>query len=204
MSKVKRGTAAEYLVKAHALLEHFNVFSEGNQDSKCDLILEKSGKLYRVQVKIVDPQGKLPTRKLTHSKTQHKQSWYTKADIDYFAAVDLVTFDVYMFPVTFTQNFSSSISVQLHGELYRNNFNLQEPYVGNDISALPQVGETFGNGNTELGHKPSVETLRGASKGIFIPDVYGIPGIDGVKQIYDEDKVQTPNTFNGGVEKRSE
>lgn len=159
MSKVKRGTAAEYLVKAHALLEYFNVFSEDNQDSKCDLILEKSGKLYRVQVKIVDPQGKLPTRKLTHSKTKHKQSWYTKADIDYFAAVDLVTFDVYMFPVTFTQNFSSSVSVEKHGEPYRNNFNLQEPYIGNDVSALPQVGETFGNGDAELA-EPVIEDFR--------------------------------------------
>ena len=193
MSKVKRGTAAEYLVKAHALLEFFNVYSEDNQDSKCDLILEKGGQLFRVQVKIVNPQGNLPTRKLTHSKTQHKQSWYTKADIDYFAAVDLVTFDIYMFPVTFTQNFSSSISVEKHGEPYRNNFNLQEPYSGNAIEELPQVDEIFGDDNVELGDKPSVETLREASK-IQVAD----------DPNYDEDKVQTPNTFNGGVEKRSE
>ncbi len=49
---------------------------------------------------------------------------------------------------------------------YKNNFNLLEPYVGNYISASPQVGETFGNGNTELADesRASVETLRETPK----------------------------------------
>ncbi len=110
MSKVKRGTAGELIVKAKALLNGFNVFENSNEDSKSDLILEKENRLYRVQVKLINPQGQLPVRKLTHSKTAHKQYHYTPQDVEYFAAVDLVTFDVYMVPIQIVNKYTSCIT----------------------------------------------------------------------------------------------
>jgi hypothetical protein len=180
MSKVKRGTAGEYIVKAKALLAGFNVYCEGNQDSKVDFILEKNHLLYRIQVKIINPQGNLPVRKLTHSKTNHTQSWYSKKEIDYLCGVDLATFDVYLFPLSLTEKFTGQISVSKHGNTYKNNFDLLEPYFGNIISGSPQVGEPSGDGDTELAgeSRASVETLRETPKLI---------------NEHGEDKVQTTN-----------
>lgn len=180
MSKVKRGTAGELIVKAQSLLQGFNVFENTNEDSKIDLILEKDFLLYRIQVKIVNPQGQLPVRKLTHSKTRHKQHLYTKDEIDYFAGVDLKTFDIYMVPMSHAKSFTSVLTAWKLLP-YKNNFDLQEPYNGNIISASPQIGETCGNGNTELASESwaSVETLREIPK---------------VSSNYGKDKVQTTNT----------
>lgn len=174
MSKVKKGLAAEHIVKAKFLLEGFNVYEEVNYDSKCDLIVETNNQCYRLQIKVTNSNNELTFRKLTHSKTQHKQHHYSCLDVDYFVGVDVNTFDLYILPITKITRSSKKTHLL---EEYKNNFNL-EPCCGNAVSADPQVGEAFDNGNTELGVKPSVETLRDPSKDL---------------NIYDEDKVQTTN-----------
>lgn len=204
MSKVKKGLAAEHIAKAKFLLEGWNIYQEVNYDSKIDLLIEKDNQYFRMQVKCVNDEGILAFRKLTHSKTAHKQYHYSCKDIDFFVGVDLKTFDLYIVPVTEISRSSRRTSGL--GK-YKNNFNLG-PCCGNAVSALPQVGETFDNGNTELGYiNPSVETLRGASNynmfreksgGILIKDsgyAYDDEGslFKTGTIVYDEDKVQQSN-----------
>lgn len=89
--------------------------------------------------------------------------------------VKLDTFDAYIVPIKVINECTSAIHISKI-EQYKNNFNLQEPYIGNDISADLQVGESCGNANAELGSvEPSVETLRDPPK---------------ERKFYGEDKVQ--------------
>ena len=198
MSRVKKGTAAELIAKAKFLLEGFNIYNELNSDSKVDFLVEKDNQYYRIQVKCVDKSGTLPFRKLSHSKTTHKIHQYTCTDVDYFVGVDLRTYDLYVLPITKITKSSKKIKFL---QEYKDNFEL-EPYCGNIVSASPQVGEAFGNGNTELGSfDPSVETLRETPK-IRIADTpkygYLIEAESGKilytnDPNYGEDKVQTTN-----------
>jgi len=133
MSKVKKGLAAEHIAKARFLLEGFNIYEEVNYDSKCDIIVELDNKYYRIQIKVLNSKKELTFRKLTHSKTQHKQHHYSCKDVDYFVGVDLDTFDLYILPVTEVTRSSKNSKYLVE---YKNNFNL-EPCCGNAVSALP-------------------------------------------------------------------
>lgn len=175
MSKVKKGTAAEFIAKAKFLLEGWDIYEEVNKDSKVDFIISRSNKYFRIQVKCITDKDEITFRKLTHSKTAHKQYHYSCKDIDFFVGVDLKTFDLYILPIT--NIYRSSVKVN-KVQVFKNNFEL-EPCCGNTTSAFPQVGETFDNGNAELADESqaSVETLRGTPK----------------DKIYGEDKVQLSN-----------
>ena len=168
MSRVKKGLAAEFIAKAKFLLEGWNIYDEVNYDSKVDFIIEKNNNYFRIQVKCVTKEGTIPFRKLTHSKTTHKQHHYSCKDVDFFVGVDILSFDVYVIPIT---KISKSVTSINKLEEYKNNFNL-EPCCVNITSAFPQIGETFDNGNAELADESqaSVETLRGISKHYIVYD----------------------------------
>ena len=103
LSTVQKGTIGELLAKALLMKECYNIYERINEESKCDFIIEKDFKLIKLQVKITSINGNgnktVLTRKLTHSKTEHKTHYYTKDEIDFYIAVDIETLDLYILPM---------------------------------------------------------------------------------------------------------
>ena len=99
------------------------------ENGKVDMLIEKDNKYLRIQIKTVQidkkNHKKIPVRKLSHSKTEHKTFLYTKEVIDYFVGVDLETEDVYMIPVAFSSRYKSSIAISTV-ECFKNNFDFPE------------------------------------------------------------------------------
>lgn len=166
---------------AHALLNNLNIYKEVAPDSKIDLILEWNTKIYRCQIKSFfknkrDNSKTVAVRSMTHSRTRNKTSHYSMQDVDYFIAVDVDTFEIFVLPISYVQKYRSSISKNTLPDNYKNQFNFMEPFSRNTISAQPQVGEALTSdvdGNPELAedvslstlNRASVETLRVAAKG---------------------------------------
>jgi hypothetical protein len=106
-SSCKKGKAAEYVFVARCMLAGLDCFTTVAEDSRADLVV--NGK--RVQVKKMTPENTLNIRKVgCNSKTNTKIYNYTKADIDYFAAVDLSTFEVFVVSMEQAAGYTRSIS----------------------------------------------------------------------------------------------
>lgn len=136
LSTVQKGTIGELFTKALLMREGFNVFDKVNEESKCDFILEKDFKLIKVQVKITSKtnlkDGSISkcilTRKLTHSKTEHKTHHYTKEEIDFYMAIDIEELDLYILPMDVYLEIKSS-KVLTGLQEYKNNFDLLNQFI---------------------------------------------------------------------------
>ena len=132
LSSVQKGTIGELFTKALLIREGFNVYDKVNEESKCDFILEKNFKLIKIQVKItsINAHGNktILTRKLTHSKTEHKTHYYTKDEIDFYMAVDIEQLDLYILPVEIYSTIKSE-KVLSNLQDYKNNFELLNNFV---------------------------------------------------------------------------
>lgn len=73
---------------------------------------------------------------------EYKIKRYDKNDIDYFVGVDIDTNDIYILPIAFSSNYSSSIAVSKCLN-YKNNFIQMEPIIGNDDSGDDDNVETL-------------------------------------------------------------
>lgn len=73
---------------------------------------------------------------------EYKIKRYDKNDIDYFVGVDIDTDDIYILPIEFSSNYSSSIAVSKCLN-YKNNFTQMEPIIGNDDSGDDDNVETL-------------------------------------------------------------
>jgi len=156
IGKIEKGYLGSLIVEQKLIRNGLNVFKPVIENGKVDMIIEKDNKYLRIQIKTVTVEKRngyksVPMRKMTHNKTEHKTHLYTAEEIDYFVGVDLETEDVYMIPISFSQNYTSSISINKLKE-YKNNFNLMELHSGNIMDGEDNIGETLTNnvdGNTE-------------------------------------------------------
>lgn len=150
MNTIKTGKLGYNLVEKQLLKRNWDIYTPILEDTKIDCIIIKNNQLLKLQIKTLqqDKYNKcLPVRKIIYNRTQNVQYHYTKEDVDYFMGVDLDTEDIYVVPIEFIQNYSSSISIKTL-EPYKNNFNQLEPYIGNNISGEDDIGESL-TANTE-------------------------------------------------------
>ena len=73
---------------------------------------------------------------------EYKIKTYSSEDIDYFIGVDLDTEDIYILPISFSSQYSSSISTAKCTE-YKNNFKQMEPIIENNNSEDDDNVETL-------------------------------------------------------------
>lgn len=106
---IKKGKAAELIFSARCLLNGLVVFSPLSEDSRIDLVVADT--LLRVQVKVFNKKQQFSVRKVgVNSKTNCKIYRYSANDVDFFGAVDLTTFDVYIVPIQDIVEYSSCMS----------------------------------------------------------------------------------------------
>lgn len=111
ISSVQKGKAAEYLVITKLLLKGFSSFIPTTEVSKADLLIHSNHRILKAQIKIIGHSNSMPVRKVTvNSKTNTKISRYTESDIDFFIAVDLQSFELFIVPIQFAVKYSISIS----------------------------------------------------------------------------------------------
>lgn len=111
------------------------------------MIIEKDNKYNRIQIKTVQ-NNSIPFRKISHNMGKYKIKRYTKEDIDYFVGVDIKTEDIYILPISLTETYKHSISIN-KCKAFLNNFKQMEPI----------------NGNINSGEDDNVETLAGNDVG---------------------------------------
>lgn len=148
--KIKTGKVGEITFDSECLKRGFNVYKPMTEDSKVDSIIEKNNIYIKVQIKTLQ-NGVLPVRKLSHSKTEHKVFLYTKNEIDFFIGIDIINGDCYILPIEESSKFTSSIGKRKL-EKFKNNFDLLELYIRNNINGELKFGETLTSnvdGNTE-------------------------------------------------------
>ena len=155
MDSISKGYIGSILVEKLFILNNFNIFKPVTENGKVDLIVEKNNIYLKLQIKTVqiDRGNKIiPVRKVSHNMGNYKVTTYSSSIIDYFVGVDLDTEDLYIIPSKISEQYKSSISIS-KVEIYRNNFNLLEPYIRNDISGHDKFGESLASkvdGNSEV------------------------------------------------------
>lgn len=104
MKTTHKGDLGTILVIEDLLQRGLQVALPFSSDCKYDLILDKEGALFRVQVKASTPKKGVLTVKCQSSSSwgakTHNIHKYTSADIDLLAAVDLNSKKVYYIPAT--------------------------------------------------------------------------------------------------------
>jgi hypothetical protein len=107
INKIKKGKAAEYIAIAKLLLSGDNIYSPITDDTRVDFIINEK---VRVQVKSFNDKKQIAVRKTgSNSKSNIKTYSYTPEDVDFFAAVDTETFEVFMIPIEFVNKYTSCI-----------------------------------------------------------------------------------------------
>jgi len=154
MGNIEKGYLGSLIVEKKFVANGFSIFKPSMENGKVDMIVEKENKYFRLQIKTVqESKGKkcIPVRKISHSMKEYKISTYSKEEIDFFIGVDIECEDVYILPISFSEQYKSTISISVV-TTYKNNFNIVEPYSGNIISGGDNIGELLsGNAgdNTE-------------------------------------------------------
>ena len=124
MDTISKGRLGYNLVEKQFLLNDFEIYVPLLENTKIDCITVKNGKLLKYQIKTIQlDRGykKLPVRKISHNQGEYKIHHYNSDEIDYFIGVDLETEDLYIVPMNFVEQYSSSISISKL-EPYKNNF----------------------------------------------------------------------------------
>lgn len=143
MDTISKGRLGYNLVEKQLLLHDFEIYVPLLENTKIDCIACKGGRLIKIQIKTL-ADGRyyknLPVRKISHNQGEYKIHHYTSDEIDFFIGVDLDTEDIYVVPIDFVSQYKSSISINKLS-LYKNNFTLLEPQLGNQSSADDDIGE---------------------------------------------------------------
>ena len=150
LGKIEKGFYGSLIVEKSFIKNGFNIFKPSMENGKVDMIVEKDNIYLKLQIKTVqlDKNKKvIPVRKLSHNKTEHKVSLYTKEMIDYFVGVDINTEEIYIIPVSFSSQYKSSISI-ISAEQFKNNFDLMELCNRNITDAEDNIGELL-TGNAD-------------------------------------------------------
>ena len=152
MDTIKKGKLGYNIFEKELLKRNWDIYLPILEDTKVDCIISKDDYLIKLQIKILsydkrDNRKYLPVRKISHNQGQYKVHHYTSNEIDYFVGVDIDTEDIYIVPISFSSQYSSSIGLKAL-EPYKNNFTQLEPQVENNLSGCDDIGETL-TGNTE-------------------------------------------------------
>ena len=150
MDTITKGRLGYNLLEKELLKREFEIYTPLLENTKIDCIICKNGILLKLQIKTIQiDRGykKLPVRKISHNQGKYKIHNYTSDEIDFFIGIDVETEDLYIVPISIIEQYKSAISIKTL-ELYKNNFALLEPQVGNNLSGCDDIGETL-TGNTE-------------------------------------------------------
>ena len=150
MDTITKGRLGYNLLEKELLKREFEIYTPLLENTKIDCIICKNGILLKLQIKTIQTDRgykKLPVRKISHNQGKYKIHKYTSDEIDFFIGTDVETEDLYIVPISLIEQYKSTISINTL-ELYKNNFALLEPQVGNDLSGCDDIGETL-TGNTE-------------------------------------------------------
>lgn len=163
LGKIEKGYLGSIIVEQSLIENKFNIFKPVLENGKVDMIIEKNNIYLKIQIKTVGLDKRsgmkyVPVRKLSHNKTSHKTHLYTSDEIDYFVGVDINTKDIYMIPITFSQNYTSSISINTLS-VYKNNFNIMELYSRNIINGEDNIGEVL-TGNADDNTEGTINLAR--------------------------------------------
>ena len=125
MDTITKGYLGQILFEQEMIKRGWDLFRPLLENGKIDSIAVKDNKLLRFQIKIISYNKSgavyLPVRKVSHNMGQYKYIRYTHDDIDYFIGSDLQTNDIYIIPVSLTEQYSKQIAVSKL-EQYKNNF----------------------------------------------------------------------------------
>ena len=146
-STIKKGRLGYNLLEKELLKREWDIYLPLLEDTKIDCIAIKNDRLIKFQIKTInidkrDNRKLLPVRKISHNQGQYKVHHYTEDEIDYFVGVDIDEEDLYIVPVSFSKNYTSSIGVNSIQQ-YKNNFSQLEPIIGNFNSAEDDIGESL-------------------------------------------------------------
>ncbi len=129
MDTITKGRLGYNLVEKQFLIRDFEVYVPLLENTKVDCITIKNGMIIKYQIKILqkDRDKKvLPVRKISHNQGEYKVHHYTSDEIDFFIGVDIETEDIYIIPISFIEQYKSSIAISKL-ELFKNNFTPLEP-----------------------------------------------------------------------------
>lgn len=132
---IEKGYLGSLIFEKKLIENEWNVFKPVLENGKVDMIIEKNNRYLKIQIKTIQEakyNKTIPVRKVSHNMGEYKIKRYTKEDIDYFVGVDIDTEDVYILPIAFSSQYSSSISIN-NCSKYKNNFTQMELNDGNII-----------------------------------------------------------------------
>ena len=152
MDTIKKGKLGYNLLEKELLKRNFDIYVPVLEDTKIDCIVIKEQALWKIQIKTIQFEKSsnrkiMPVRKINHNQGEYKIHLYDKNEVDFFIGVDIDTEDIYICPIDFISQYSSSIGL-IALQPYKNNFSLLEPCNENITSGANDIGETFA-GNTE-------------------------------------------------------
>lgn len=150
MGNIEKGYLGSLIVEKSFVKNGFSVFKPVMENGKVDMIVEKYNIYLKIQIKTVqESRGSksIPMRKISHNMGTYKVSTYTSNDIDYFIGVDVATEEVYLIPVSVTEQYKSSISITKLS-IYKDNFDLMELRSGNTVNEEDNIGECL-TGNAD-------------------------------------------------------
>lgn len=128
MDTISKGRLGYNLVEKQLLLRDFEIYIPLLENTKVDCITIKNNILLKYQIKTLQSdKGRklLPVRKISHNQGEYKVHHYTSEEVDFFIGVDLETEDLYIVPIDFVAQYSSSIGAKTL-EPYKNNFSSLE------------------------------------------------------------------------------
>lgn len=102
----KKGEYAELFFASEALLRNFVVAFPNGDSAKYDFILEKNGRFNRIQVKSASRKA------VTCGSGKSSSVKYSKNDIDFIAAVDLNSGNIFLIPVDKIKSKAVSLNVK--------------------------------------------------------------------------------------------
>ena len=114
MDTITKGRLGYNLVEKQFLIRDFEVYVPLLENTKVDCITIKNGMIIKYQIKILqkDRDKKvLPVRKISHNQGEYKVHHYTSDEIDFFIGVDIETEDIYIIPISFIEQYKSSIAI---------------------------------------------------------------------------------------------
>lgn len=120
-SNLLNASLAELTVAVEALKIGYQVYFPFSGSSKCDLILERDGRLRRVQVKKIwkNQRGNRVCQAVAQSynrRSRQSHIPYRNTEIDFLIAVELETSDCWIIPLEEIEKIRSNISLdQRHG-----------------------------------------------------------------------------------------
>lgn len=151
LDTIVKGRLGYNLLERELLKRGWELFVPLLENGKIDCIALKDNAIIKLQIKTIQKEKSgrklLPVRKISHNQGEYKVHLYSKDEIDFFIGSDVETEDLYVVPIEFASQYKSNIGMQKLAP-YKNNFDLLEPYIGNNISGADDIGETL-TGNTE-------------------------------------------------------